>query len=214
MRIRAEEGVRAVVKDAARAPMLEGIERSIKAGTMEDKLRAIPALSAAIGRGHVSAEDAVPILCAALEDMSRQVRWSAVMALAQHGSKVLDGLRMGLRNGDQNVRAMCAAMIYTALLREPGLFGTGVAPDSRAGAIAGELFLSLPDANQSVRVYSLSSLRELAARSPVSVLDEMRRFRQDVLGDGRPELELGCRLEIISRTAIRTIEGSSSRYEA
>jgi hypothetical protein len=194
--------------------MLDGIERSIRSGGVEDKLRAIPALSAAIGRGQICPEEAVPVLGAALEDASRQVRWSAVMALAQHGSKVLDGLRIGLRNGDQNVRAMSAAMIYTALLREPVLFGTGVAPDGRARSIAGELFLSLPDANQSVRVYSLSSLRELAMRSPVSVLDAMRRFRQEVLDGGMPELELGCRLEIISRVAVRTIEEGARRNEA
>ena len=214
MRLRGVGGSVTLRPSAKAEPLhedLQGVERAMS-GSTDERKSAIPSLLLMMERGKISPESAQRILGRALDDPEREVRWSAIIALSLHGSKMLDGLCMGLMNEDEAVKGMSAAMIHLALARNPGLLREFAAPlDKEAQGVASVLFYSLLEADRGLRKHSLSSLCALAERSPLVVLDELGYFRRDVLQGMKQEEELSSGLDTIEEAANRAISMQAKR---
>jgi hypothetical protein len=203
-------GGRAAVsaKDAGfpKEPMAEGVIdlfRKVRQGSVEEKLSAIPMISANIDSKEISPREAIGILMEALGDDSRLVRWSAILAMARRGSDMIEGLRAGLRNNDPKVRAMSSAMISKVIENNPGIYRcsspmAGIVYEE-IKSVSRDLFISLLDDQRAVRMHSLAALRQLAKRSPAVILDEADSFM-----DGN-EPELDCRMVLLRRDAQEAI---------
>ncbi len=209
MQLRGRRQERAVL-ERRREPLNEGIVKSITGGSMEEKLQAIIFVAKGIEEKALGMDEAESILSLALHDECRQVRWSAILAISQQGSSMMEGLRMGLRNEDASVRGMGAAMIRSALENDKSALRSAlIRNDSRVKAMARDLLHALLDAQQIVRAHSLSALRELARRSPVEMIGELDAFAPEGAGCG---FELGCRLEIVRSEAMLGIMEEGKKF--
>jgi len=213
MRERGAHGPRA--RDSLPGPMHEGIAKSLNCGTVEDKLQAILSIAARLECGIMRAESAQALLCDALTDENRQVRWSAVFAMAQHGSLMIDGLRTGLGNSDPSVRGMSAAMICVSLRNDKtALRSFMLLRNDRAVQTSCDLLKTLLDPQASVRMHALGALRELARRSPIETLDGLRAFSAAMLESEDGCRELSCRLEMVRQDALSGLIGLSGKIQA
>ncbi len=195
--------------------MHEGIVKSIRSGSVEDKMQAVLTIATRLERGDMPAGCAQDMLCQAMNDQNRQVRWSAAFAMAQHGSLMIDGLRIGLGNSDPSVRGMSAAMICVSLTNDKTALRSSMAQkDGRVMETSRDLLKTLLDPQASIRMYALCALRELARRSPLETLDELNAFSSMILEDAGGNLELSCRLEMVRQDAMSGIIGRSGKMQA
>jgi hypothetical protein len=196
-------------------PMHEGIAKSIRTGSIEDKMQAILTIVTRLELGAIGVESAQEMLCSAIDDENRQVRWSAVFAMAQHGSLMIDGLRKGLGNGDPSVRGMSAAMICVSLMNDKTALRSSMAQkDEKVLETGRDLLKTLLDPQTSVRMHALCALRELARRSPLDILDELKSFSSSMHERDGGNLELSCRLEMVRQDALSGLIGLSGKIQA
>jgi hypothetical protein len=199
-----------VARDVRRETLHEDIVRTITGGSLDEKLQAIILVANQLERKALGVHEAESMLCLALHDENRQVRRSAIIMISQHGSSMLEGLRVSLGNEDAGVRGMGAAMISSALQNnKSALRSAMMSNDGRVRGVARDLLNALMDDHQVVRMHSLSALRELARRSPMETLDEADIFMGRV---GERCFELDCRLEIVRSEALQGIEEQGKRF--
>lgn len=203
------------IRSRSLEPALEGIVTAIATGSCEDKLNAILTIAARIESGDLSFEKARGLLEKAMEDESRPVRWSAVIAMSKYGAPMMGGLRKGLASEDPNVRSMSAAMIDITLARDPGALRSSMQKkDEGASETCKALFRTLLDAQPSARTHALGALRELARRSPLETLDELNAFAELVCANGKGNLDLTCRLQMVRQDVSESVQALSSRMQA
>lgn len=196
-------------------PMLEGICKAMRTGSPEEKLDAILTIVSRIESGSITPQKALGLLEGAMEDESRPVRWSAVMAMSKFGPVMMAGLRKGLSSNDANVRSMSAAMIDITLARDPNTHrSTMQKRDEGAAETCRALFRTLLDSQQSARVHALGALRELARRSPLETLDEMNAFSGLVCASECGNLELNTWLQKIRQDAAKSVQELGCRMQA
>jgi HEAT repeat protein len=210
MGLRGRWKAEAAMRDRPRLPLHDGLvplARALKEGSVEEKLQAIISVSTGMETARITPEDAARLLGETLEDGNSGVRRSAVLALAQHGSRLLTGLRMGLMNNDPHVRAISAAMICMVFSRDSTLFrNNALPPDGSVRGMVRDLCHALLDDQSKVRIYGLVALCEVARRNPLAVLEGLEAFTRQALGEGIIDQGLGSRLETARKIATQSVD--------
>lgn len=175
-------------------------------GSLIQKLGAIIDIVKSLDDGKMDRISARRLLAGALEDESKQVRWSSVYALGQINA--LPELSKGLENDCDEVRGMSAAMIY-ASLRNSKRINTLLPPDGMTEGLIYALIRNLSDAEGSVAVYSTSALSEIANRYPIQVMAAVSGMREVAL-----PADIMLRLILIEQTARQALEDMAARNRA
>jgi HEAT repeat protein len=176
---------------------LADISQSIREGSISEKIGAMMRLSARIERGGAPLAETSDLLCEALKDPERSVKWNAVIIMARHGSDFLPGLCSGLSNDDPHVRVMSAAIIRSSVCLEPSAF---TALGEMEHDMAGELLRALERGDPELATTVFEALVEVAERNPLLVLG----WR------GRPsDLRTEWMLGEIERTAVGSLRKRS-----
>ncbi|MFH0884503.1 MAG: hypothetical protein V1861_02225 [Candidatus Micrarchaeota archaeon] len=212
MQMRGRGFARLPTRERPAEPMHEGIVKTLRSGSVEDKMQAILSIATCLEKRDIPVDRAQEMLCQALSDENKHIRWSAVFAMAQHGSRMIDGLRTGLMNSDPSVRGMSAAMICVSLMNDKNALRSTMMPkDERVLETSRDLLKTLLDPQPSIRMHALCALRELARRSPLETLDELNAFSNLVLEKDGANLELSCRLEMVKQDALAGISGMGGK---
>ena len=158
-----------------RISLSDTFARKIMHGTTMEKLGAILDIVKVCADGQIKKREAKAILLGALQDESRQVRWSAVYAFGQMND--LPGLLEGIDNDCQVVRSMSAAMIYATLKKRE--IHESFHPDRFMESLAVRMAENIGSDDRSVAIYCASALSEIAKRDPVSVIKVIKGMKEE-----------------------------------
>jgi HEAT repeat protein len=174
-------------------------------GSTIEKLGAILDVVRAHDEGSISRGKARPILLGALQDDSRQVRWSAVYALGQMDD--LRGLLEGVSNECKVVRSMSTAMIYATLRKRKPL--GAFHPNEFMERLIETMARNTGSEDKSVAIYSASALSEAARRDPVSVIRLVSQMKESA-----SDSEMLARLLRVEMAAQESLTEIASRNRA
>jgi hypothetical protein len=171
-------------------------------GSVEERKDGIATLALLVQDGLVEASEAVDILGRALCDKDTQVRNLSFLNLARMGTEGIEGLFCGLSSTDAAIRKMSLDMIASVLSKDKNALRCA---NFEIDGVRVKVSQILKLLGQELKVKATECMRQIAARSPLVVLEETSERKKEL---GR-DTEEYYRLNLIESSASDALRDSS-----